>query len=315
MSKIIEISQLYNSSLLKVIGYVGLDLETNQKRFFFCTSENAIRSDLLREFNPLTIDKTSPFYNLLLHCDYRVHLPSSHPKALDNALKRAIRLQKRFALMHGLPLDYFENNLKGLKLYYDECCASQNSYADYRPVDNMIVSYLRFYLDDQEIVNGSFLHEIGHLRTSAFKIDEQKKEIWVKVGFQEYTLALEVLKTLTGDTFYLPKTLSPTLANCPAIAFDEIITDYECMLMDPKFMPTYPMLGKEINDLLDGNSFYFRATTGQNGLCEYLLGIDPSENLLHDFLGTVRECVYYNSTLSQNQARRLIKHYEERKKK
>lgn len=318
MSQIILCETMIDKSRHEEIGYVGLDVETREKRCYLFYDEQGKKTNCLHEFDPETLPLNSPNYTRVWASNYNRHIQKSNlPEAFQSTLNGAFAKHRAYNQQTGYNLPYFEENALYLQCFWQgrPFCFNEGAFV---PIENLLWLYsmpvkeLSSY--DYEDIGDICLHELDHMKYSVFKL--YPGYLWIKCGLDVYKLPFKKIPLANGDTFYLLASLKDiTKSPRPSAAFDEIATEYECGQINSDYNNSYIDIGHDLDALCDGNIHTIRGNGSVDNLYEVLLSIDNSTSLLTDFQQSVASSVLEGEKEADIACRRLLSHYQKRKRK
>lgn len=325
MSQIIQINNLYDKYHEINFGYVGIDLETKEIRYYsHYNSKQEYYGDSLYEFDPSNLDTESYISWHMYHCTYKRPLLSDKlPNELVELTKYFINHHKEYNINNNYPIQNIDENMINLSLQYRSNFSlfdSTEFSAIYIPVENIIelavnkTKWEKQSDDNHDSFKNSLIHEIGHMKVSNYKLDETTNILSVKTGFYWREIELEPIRLENGDIFYKITKVLEKSKNCNQKALEEIINDFDCSLAFSSFNGKYPKLGKRLNDLCNQKLTYARYGIGIEELYIGLQKIIDSRDLVDELLEYIGGSIYgYDTEISEKKALKLIKKYEENK--
>lgn len=325
MSKIIQIDTLYDKYHKMNFGYVGIDLETKEIKYY--SNYKSIQEyhwDSLYEFDPNNLDTEGPISWHMYHCTYkRPSLSDKLPDELVELAQNFINKHKEYNINNNYPIQNIDENVINLSLQYRSnfsLFGDTGFSAIYIPVENIIglatdkTKWDRLSDDKRDNFKNSLIHEIGHMKVSSCKLDEANNILSVKTGFYWSEIELKPIMLENGDIFYKITKIPEEWKNCNQKALEEIINDFDCSLAFSSFKGNYPKLGKRLNDLCNQRLTYARYGSGIEELYTSLQRIIDSRDLADELLEYISDSIFGNDTeMSENKALQLIKKYEENK--
>ena len=327
MSKIIQIKELYDNYHCMYFGYVGIDLETKEIKYYsFYNANQEYNKNSLYEFNPNNIETGSYIGWHMYHCSYkRPSLSDKLPNELVQLVPLFISQHKEYNINNNYPVQNIDQNSTNLSIQYRSnfsLFGDSGFAAIYIPVENIIglttdkTRWNTLSSDEKEDSKNSLIHEIGHMKVSNCKLDEENNILYVKTGFYWSTIQLEPIILENGDIFYKIVKVPEKWQNCNEKALEEIINDLDCSLAFNSFKGSYPKLGTKLNDLCDKKLTFARYDIGIEQFYISLKKIINSQDLASELLEHIGDSVYgYDPEDSEKKALQLIKKYELAKRK
>lgn len=325
MSKIIQIDNLYDKYHKIDFGYVGIDLETKEIKYYSpYNSKQEYCVNSLYEFDPSNLDGKSSVSWHMYHCTYkRPSLSDELPEELVRLTKNFINHHKEYNLNNNYPIQNIDENVINLSLQHRSnfsLFGGAEFSAIYIPVENIIglatdkTKWDSLSDDKRDGFKNSLIHEIGHMKVSNCKLDETTNILSVRTGFYWSEIELKPIMLENGDIFYRIIKVPEEWKNCNQKALEEIINDFDCSLAFSSFNGKYPKLGKRLNDLCNQKLTYARYGAGIEELYAGLQKIIDSRDLVDELLEYIGDSIYgYDTEISENKALQLIKRYEENK--
>lgn len=325
MSKVIQIDNLYDKYHSITFGYVGIDLETKEIKYYsHYNSKQEYYGDSLYEFDPSNLDTESSISWHMHHCTYkRPPISNELPDELVAFTKYFINQHKEYNIKNNYSIKNIEENVINLSLQYRSnfsLFGGARFSAIYIPVENIIglainkTEWGMLSNDKCDNFKNSLIHEIGHMKVSNYKLDETSNILFVKTGFYWSEIELKSIILENGDIFYKIAKVPKEWENRNQKALEEIMNDFDCSLAFSSFNGNYPKLGKRLNDLCNQKLTYARYGIGIEELYTGLQKIIDSRDLVDELLEYIGDSIYgYDKEISENKALQLIKKYEENK--
>lgn len=294
MSKIIQIRVFRYA----YAGFVGLDLETKKKRYFYYPDEHSG----LVEFNPNTTT------NKYLIAFVREHENSVASTEIKDFVEQGINVHREYNIANGYPTEFLDKNSSYLSINpYAYAIDNFLGLASYNPIANKIE-----YSKDREIVYNHMIHELGHMKATKYKIYDEANMVYVISGLTVAMAEVEPIFLPNGDIFYRIK--SDNLEyDMKSKYIEEIMNDYDCSLFIPKYKVAYPDFGADLNYLCDNRLLMARYGSGIDELYTSLLTIEPSLSLLADLQDSLNAASEGNAN-GYNAAKRILARYKNKKK-
>ena len=303
MSKIIQISKLYDNYNEMIFGYVGIDIESKKIRYYsYYNSNNEYTPNTLYEYNPTELNTDSIINWHMYHCDYkRPEISQELPKNLTNLIHSYINKHMIYNLNHNYTIENINNNKKNLSIQYEHTFSllSDPSFsACYVPVENIILlttdetEWKELSPKEKKDFKNILIHEIGHMKASYWTVDDINNVLYVKTGFYHTQSELEPIVMETGDIFYKMITTPNKWEHQVERALEEIINDLDCSYAFPKFYGVYPQFGEKLNELCDRKLTYARYNNGLEQLFIHLQSIINSKDLAIELLENIKDSIY-----------------------
>lgn len=322
MSKIIQVSDLYDNYHEINFGHGGIDLETGKMRYYsYYDSRQKFNIHSLYEFDLNNIDEDSFINWHMRHCKIKHTSSKKLPKKLEILVKDLINQHRQYNVINNYPVEYIDKNSANLLIEYQNNFSLFKDFefcATYTPVENVIglATAESKWSDLSNEDKMSLIHEIGHMKASSYSLDDGNNTLIVKEGFYISKIQLEPVLLENGDTFYKFIRAPKRGENYIGRALEEIINDLDCSLAFSLFNGNYPKLGKRLNDLCDKKLTYDRYSGGIEEVYTGLQKIIDSRDLADELLENIGNSIYgYYPEESENRALQLIKKYELSKKK
>lgn len=326
MNKIIQISTLYDKYHEMVFGYVGVDIDTgNIKYFSHYDQKDKYNPCMLYEFD-INNCKSQYLRWHLCHCSYeRPYFSDDLPKELINSLDNIITKHKLYNEKNNYPINNLEFNKKNLSVQYAynfSLFGNGNFAARYTPVANIIelttneIDWYELSLSDKERVKNSIIHEVGHMKTSKYELNERKNKLFINTGLYSSEITLESYPIYDSGIFY---TVQKNLTNNNTELYrnlEEIINEVDCSYAFPQYIGNYPTFGKQLNELCDRRLLTARYNGGIDVYYDSLKSIINSESLATELLEYINESINgINPKDSEEKVYTLLKHYHQKKSK
>lgn len=320
MSKIIQIDYLYDNYHEMNFGYIGIDLDTKEIKYYsYYNLKQEYNEKTVYEFDPNNLEVGSKISRHMYHCNHKSSLAETLPSELKQLVKKIINQHKQYNINNNYPIEYIDKNLINLSIEYRSnfsLFGDLGFSATYVPVENTIglaIDKSKWEnLSNDEKCN--IIHEVGHMKASSYRLDEVNNILIVKTGFYLSKVELEPINLENGDIFYRIISVPKRLENCNERALEEMINDLDCSLAFSSFNGNYPKLGKKLNDLCDQKLTYARYDIGIEEIYTCLQKIIDSKDLADELLEYVGDSIYgYDPEISENKASQLIKRYYENK--
>lgn len=325
MSKIIQIEKLHDNYHYMDFGYVGVDLETKEIKYYsFYNSNQEYNSNSLYEFDPNNIENGSSIAWHMYHCSYnRPSLSDQLPDELVQLAQLFITRHREYNINNHYPVQNIDQNSINLSIQYRSnfsLFGNSGFSALYIPINNIIglttdkTKWNRLSSEQKEDAKNSLIHEIGHMKASNYKLDEDNNILHVKTGFYWSAIQLEPITLENGDIFYKIVKVPDKWQNCNEKALEEMINDLDCSFAFDIFKGSYPKLGAKLNDLCDKKLTFARYDKGIEQFYTSLKEIIDSQDLASELLEHIGNSIYgYDPEDSKNKALQLIKKYEDKK--
>lgn len=320
MSKIIQINKLYDNYHEMYFGYIGMDLETKELKYYsHYDLKQKYNINSLYEFDPNNLEIDSYISWHMYHCKNKHCLSEKLPDEFDQLVKSLIEKHRQYNISNNYQVQYIDQNSTNLSIKYQSnfsLFGDLEFSATYTPVENVIglaidKSKWNNLLNDDK---NSLIHEIGHMKASSYKLDEKNNILIVKEGFYISKIELQPITLENGDIFYEIINVPKRKENYAQRAIEEIVNDLDCSLAFNTFNGTYPKLGKRLNDLCDRILIRARYDIGVEQLYISLQKIIDSYDLVEELLEHIGDSIYgYDPEISESKALKLIKKYEDKK--
>lgn len=326
MRKIIQVEKLYDNYQNLVIGYIGLDLETKNFKYYSHYNQNQVWDPYkLYEFNPQDLNAFPLLAQALDNCqqykDFIFALPI--PKKITQLIQKYIKAHLKYNEQNHYPTDFIQYNKNFLtirrhtnfSMFRDDCHLASYEAIKNRinlPVDISLYSDLN--KKDQQIINSCLIHELGHMKATQFKIDETSNTLYVQMGFYHYEDELTSINTFNGDTFYLVKEKNLSQNNLIQIALEELINEYDCANVLAKYHYVYPNLGQDLQNLCNKKLTYIRYNSCIEEVYDILFSIIKSADLVIELMEHIKDIFYgKEKEKSLSLAKNILKKYEQKK--
>ena len=211
------------------------------------------------------------------------------PNELNILLESNINKHKRLNIDHHYPIKFLDHNSESLKLKFGFCEKLQNSInydGIYIPLKNMIELSVSDYLwttysnEQKKNISHVLLKEIGHIKVTDKKIDYNKNNIYIKIGFCEYKILCTSEVVNENKVLYHPYSIKPYSDIELAHAFEEIFNDYECHLIDSSYHTRYQYIMEKLIQLAGEKVLSFRYKK---------LGLDKLYKHINSILGNEKD--------------------------
>lgn len=322
MNRILKLQDLYDASTMLMFGFVGLDVDTKQIKYFICLDENR-NFDLrfAKEFNPHNIDTLPVYYG-----DYELKkFDTLFPRELQSFADETLKTHQKYNEDNNYSTSFIQANEPSLR-YVSKLYPLNVNTAKYVPFKNLIVistsaiSWPALSPSEKKYVKDGIVHEQSHAKATRFSFDEKKSLLNIIMGYWEYSISYNPV-AINDNIIFLetPNDLAAKSHLTPrekaSKAIEEISNDYECYKVFPLYQGYYPALGKEFDTLCDGNFLQGRYNDGLSLLENYLWQIEPSKYMINDLFASLTEATLYGDTKAEVHARNLIKKYHDLKRK
>ena len=326
MAKIVQIDKLYDIYYRMIFGYVGVDLETGEIKYYSFYDNDNYNPGMLYEFD---INNVKGKY-LTGHMKYCYYQREGYlPRQVKNQVDEIIDSHKNYNMKNGYPttdLDFNKNNLSVkciniLNIFGNSInVGALNISGGYIPVSNIInlktIGYDCEYIPPNVKLQQTrvLVHEVGHMKVTRCVLDERCNKLLVKTGFYDSEAELRPCLLQNGDVFYILQNVPNLDINKEGRALEELINDVDCSIAFPSYNGSYPKIGNQLNKLCDGKLLMARYENGLDTYYSSLTSIINSENLAIELLGHLSESVYGSEPKSsEEKAMKLIKKYQNAK--
>lgn len=318
MSKIIQIKELYDYYHNFNFGYIGMDLETKKIRYYsHYNSKEEWNRNSLYEFDPNSLENNSSIAMNMDHCKYKNGLYEKLPDEFEQWVKSLINWHRQYNINNNYPVQYIDQNMANLSIQYQSnfsLFSDQNFAASYTPVENIIgltFDKSRWNMLSSDEKN-SLIHEIGHMKSSSYELDDSNNLLIVKTGFYLNKIKLIPIILENKDVFYKTSHILSNDSNDYMMALEEIINDLDCSLAFSTFNSHYPKLGERLNNLCDQKLTYARYNVGIEQFYMSLQKIIDSRDLVNELLQCISDSICLDPSF-EGKAIQLIKKYEDKK--
>lgn len=296
MSYIIHTDNLYDNKG-NIFGYVGRDLTTNKTRYFLITPH------FLEEITDFTsidvkLDKKLQSAGFFREANFW-NLPSEYQEIIAMVKE----MHAKFNTSLGYPNNLLENNCENLKahFYINHHMTLLKQKAMYNPLTNELLLAYDFHNNSKEELlkfKSILLYIMGIIKTSQCVFDKYKEEVKVQSGFRYDIYKVSPYTLLNGDCFLLKEYIVERTQK-DADILNDLINDYECGLIDPKYEMIYD---KEIMTLIK------QITIGSLMLSRYNGSIDTyykkMETVINDH-ALAQELLYSTQDKTNNEHLKL----------
>ena len=327
MANIVQIDKLYDRYHEMTFGYVGVNLETSEIKYYsFYNHRDHYNPGMLYEFD-INNFNSQQLVRHMRYCSYdRPSFSSALPQELKSVVYKVMDIHKNFNIKNGYPttdLDFNMNNLSIKCINIFNLFGGNNSFSGrYSPVANVIElinnnhDYECMTAEERLKQNNVLAHEIGHMKVTRCKLDEKNKKLLVRIGFYNAEIKLQPLMLENGDIFYKTDNISEKNVNQEGRTLEELINDVDCSNAFSAYIGNYPKLGKPLNDLCNGRLLMARYTNGIDKYYSSLKNIINSDDLATELLENLSESIYGSEPeRAEEKAIQLIKIYQNKKVK
>lgn len=289
MNNILKTQDLYDSHNDSHFGYLGINLETREVSLY-SDDERKEKGDLVYKLD--TEDKD--FYKEFLHNgNYkRLNLNSLSRKGqiiVISALKKHLKYNKKY----NIPIIDIEKILKEIDFILED----QNEKAElkYNILSNsLIVSNIQSLLIDNETDDerqkciDSILFGIGELKVSSIKLNEENKQIILRVGFYEEKINIEDIKACENKDRFIMISINSKRKDKQGQVLELVFNDLECREIDRNYQSvishTYGLL---LDLITDGKLREARYQEGIISFHKIMNEIIPDINLSNELLDLI----------------------------
>lgn len=322
MSIIVEIKKLRDNYRNIDFGYVGVDLNTKEVHHYY---EDINRN--ITEFDINNLADEQFFLKEYLHnCIYKRQINEKIPNDILDLTKKIIEKHIIYNKFKAFPVNMLENSSRTLSINYENNNTLFRNYkfsGKYIPIKNSIQipinesKWKKYNENDKEELSQTILHEIGHMKATKYKLDIRNKQIQLISGFYKTTILIEPIQLKNSDISLKYVDVKNNYENEIDKIIEEIMNDYDCKLINPSYITTYPNIGHILNKLCDNSLEIARyQENGIDTLNYYLKSIIKSNYLIDELYENIIESTESQIHGYNKNTKKLIKtlkKYEEKK--